>query len=242
LALHLVGELSFRTLAEICDCDPKTARKRFLLALRRARAAAQNGGRGSGLGSPIQTPWAAQELQLAGSGAFRFSPHLELRGFDDGLAIGLAGRVVMTHWYGRVDAAALDLLLRETRFVHHGGGGKFGYLAIVEPSCHPPGIAERSKILELLRFFRNDLAAYASVQRSNPFVYPIMSTLAVLARIPFPMRFRPDIESAAHWLYATLGEETGLPDEASLIQAAAALQSHWESRQVALGERESRAV
>ena len=39
LALHVVGDLSFRTLGEILACDPKTARRRFLTALQRARVA-----------------------------------------------------------------------------------------------------------------------------------------------------------------------------------------------------------
>jgi RNA polymerase sigma factor (sigma-70 family) len=38
LYLHLIGEVSFRRLGQICECDPKTARKRVVTALRRARA------------------------------------------------------------------------------------------------------------------------------------------------------------------------------------------------------------
>jgi len=239
LALHLVGELSFRHLGAICDCDPKTARKRFLAALRRARALTRDGEHPPGVSEA--TPWAAQSLAGSASGTFRISEHLDLRAFDECIAIGIAGRVVITHWYGEVTAATLDLLLRETRGIHDAGKGKFGYLAIVERSCRPPGIPERAKILELLRFFRNDLAAYATVQHANPFVFPIMSALVVLARVPFPFRLHASADSAAEWLCTTLRDGTGLPHAGALIHAAAALQSHWASRESAPGRAAPRA-
>jgi hypothetical protein len=62
-----------------------------------------------------------------------------------------------------------------------------------------------------------------------------MSALAVLARIPYPMRFHPDVAGATEWLHATLGAGTGLPDVESLRRAALALQADRAGRRVASG-------
>jgi len=239
LALHIVGDLSFRTLGEICECDPKTARKRFLSAVQRARALVRDGTPGSSNGSPVSTPWAPRPSGVDPSVCrpFQLASRLDLRAFDESVAIGLAGRVVITHWYGAVTSSTLDLLLSECREMPSTLAGKFGYLALIEDSCRPPGFAERAKLLELLRFFRADVSAYATVSsvESKSLVFPIMSALGVLARIPFEMGFFLGLEQAAPWLFTRLGSDTGgWASAAPLVQAASALRSHWASHQAAL--------
>ncbi len=132
--------------------------------------------------------------------------------------MGVAGRTAISVWRGTITDETLEQFLLASRRIC-ARGTPVPYFAIVEKSCKPPGFSARSKLLELLRVFRNDIIAYATVPSAPSFVLPIMSALAVLARVPFPMRFFGGVEEASLWLFEAAGASTGVASAFELVQA-----------------------
>jgi RNA polymerase sigma factor (sigma-70 family) len=222
LALHTVGQLSFRTLAEISDCDPKTARRKFIRALGRARLLLNDPKFKTSLMPEPSTPWASRPLGEgvdAGSVA-TLAPDLDLELLDECVAVAVSGRTAISVWRGTITDETLDRFLIAARRIRSARGGPFPYLAIVEKTCKPPGFSARTKLLEMLRVFRDDVTAYATVPSASSFTLQIMSALAVLARVPFPMRFFGNVEEASRWLFDAAGASSGLESASDLIQAA----------------------
>jgi RNA polymerase sigma factor (sigma-70 family) len=222
LALHTVGQLSFRTLADISDCDPKTARRKFIRALGRARLLLDDPKFNASLTPSASTPWASRPLSdSVDSGTVAtLGPDLDLEMIDECVAVGVCGRTAISVWRGTITDETLERFLIAARRIRSAVGGPFPYLAIVETTCKPPGFSARTKLLEMLRVFRDDLTAYATVPSASSFTLQIMSALAVLARVPFPMRFFGGAEEASRWLFETAGVSTGLESASDLIQAA----------------------
>jgi RNA polymerase sigma factor (sigma-70 family) len=222
LALHTVGQLSFRTLAEISDCDPKTARRKFLRALGRARVLLSDPGFSTSLTPEASTDWASRSLgdAIPGGAVARLAPDLDVEMLDDCVAMAVTGRTAISVWRGTITDETLERFLAAFRRIRATCGSPLPYFAIVERTCRPPGFSARSKLLEMLRVFRGDVSAYATVPSGPSFALQIMSALAVLARVPFPMRFFGGVEDASLWLFETAGASTGVTSASELIRGA----------------------
>lgn len=212
LAFHVAGGLSFRALAEICGCDPKTVRKRYGLAGRRAQQL------GKALEARAEPLFRARFVEAGASGRSASGPsdrtdesgaererqsgsHLIPHGpepcGDEAVTVATEGAILIAHWHGRVTQRSLDLIESASERLRR--SGRFSYLAINEPTSPVPGRLERARILELFRRYREDVQALGNVVR-YPFVAPIITAIATLARAPFPVRFERSLEAACQWL------------------------------------------
>lgn len=252
LALHVVGGLSFRTLGEVCECDPKTARKRYLSASKRAKSLIPVNVARRSKPDPIrpdQTPAenSAALIRNAGLRAHRrrtampglatlrrngVSDHFTEKqpshsaspltplACDDALSIGLAGRVLLTHWRSRPTRRSMDLLLAQMEVTRNRLGGCFTYLEVFDASWQTPKLAERSLMLELIRCHGSDWTAYAAVSPAESLLPPIMRTLLLLAGAwSISTCFTSTLDHATSWLFATLGVETDVSSAEALLGA-----------------------
>ncbi|HEX4407061.1 MAG TPA: sigma-70 family RNA polymerase sigma factor [Polyangia bacterium] len=219
LALHEVGDLSFRALGDLCGCDPKTAKKRFLSAERRAQALLRDGA-ARAFGAPDndvgELAWAAGTLDGEGV-LLEETPTLR---------IGTYGAVMITSWCGPFTARELDVVRACMKGLATRVGARVGHLAFIEPGCPKPGFGDRNIIVEMLRSARTFIAfeAFVGTPRNGLIAQAVLLAMGALARTAFPIRVFPGAAPAAAWLKSSWDKTRGLPwDRDGLLAAAEAV-------------------
>jgi RNA polymerase sigma-70 factor, ECF subfamily len=223
-ALRVIGGLSIDELAEIANCDPKTARKRLMTAERRLGTLLADAPPAGQWLTPEEQPWKrppadpSQEIRSLG-----FEPEFKIIGVAPGLKVAVLGSAIISDWPGGPTMDALDMLDSCIKEALRWSRIRMGYFAIIEPSSEFPSFEARQKMSKMLKAFSDDCLAYGTVVqgRLGRVAAAIMTALGALSRVPFPMRFFSSVDDASRWMADRIAGSLGAPDAAELIEAAA---------------------
>jgi RNA polymerase sigma-70 factor, ECF subfamily len=224
LALHDVGELPLTDLARLVEHDRKTVRKRLVNARRRvSRLVCQTEQAGAPIGrtTPPRSP-SLMEHAARGRAQGCATDQLDVVHVSEGRTVGLIGNVGIASW-SRATPEILDNLLQIAGKNIERCGGEIAYLALIEPTFEPPGLAARQKIVEALEIVGPYLSAFALVLLGgmSSIGAQILNGLMLLARPRFPMRHFDAIEPAAAWLCSSYARSAHGPLGARELVTAA---------------------
>jgi RNA polymerase sigma-70 factor (ECF subfamily) len=216
LALHDGGDMPLAALARLVEHDRKTVRRRLVEA--RVRVSRWLGAAAAGsvvAGAPVAARGRPAVPVASGFPVVRRSTEPATR---------VIGNVTVADWRGPpVEAAAIEAELAQAPHGIARCGGTIAYLAIVEPTVHPPALDARLKIVEAFDEVGPFLGAFAAVLwgAHAPVNRAILEGLAVLARPRFPLRCFDSLREAAAWLCSTGRRGTAGPLAPADVLAAA---------------------
>src|SRR5262245_53836650 len=219
LALHDLGDVP-TTIAELLECDRKTAHKRLAIARRRLARLLRDGyARRDELADPEHAE-DLRQLDLADSSLLNDS--LQVLELTPNVNVGLIGNVVITYWPGAAPVKAFEIIESHFDDIAEVCNNRSVYFAIVGATIRPPPLDSRKKILEMLRTYARSLLAYGTALQGGAswIARPIMTGLSRLVRTEFPMRFFNGIDGAAAWL-ARYSRGSDGPLTAAALAAAA---------------------
>lgn len=154
LALRLAADMPFRTLAELHDCDAKTMRKRYQLALRQLQ-------RHLAAGVPVPFDDVANSngrLELAPPSSIRL-----LGPAEQSLALGVQDRTLIVSFRGAFTDAALERFLGFGEELVKERGAGLSCLSVVEPFWPAPRYEERQRLNRAMRFLDEFCSAFSLV-------------------------------------------------------------------------------
>jgi RNA polymerase sigma-70 factor (ECF subfamily) len=200
LALHDLGDVPMTTIAELLECDRKTAHKRLAIARRRLARLLRDGYARREELAGHEDAEDLRPLDLADSSLLNDS--LQVLELTPNVNVGLIGNVVITYWPGAAPVKAFEIVESHFDDIAEVCNNRSVYFAIVGATIRPPPLASRKKILELLRTYARSLQAYGTALQGGAswIARPIMTGLSRLVRTEFPMRFFNGIDAAAAWL------------------------------------------
>jgi RNA polymerase sigma-70 factor (ECF subfamily) len=199
LALHDLGDTPMTLIAELLDCDRKTAHRRLAVARRRLANLLRDETGGGDLRGALAPSW---EMLPPEGDTSLLNGFFQVLDLTPDLNIGLIGNVLMTYWNAAVPPEAMDLLESHSKDLYEICDRRVVYFATVGPKVGVPRLEARKRILEILRTHGHIVQAYGTaIQGGHAWVVqPIMTGLVRLIRPPFPMRFFSGIEKTAAWL------------------------------------------
>jgi RNA polymerase sigma-70 factor (ECF subfamily) len=220
LALHDLGDLPMTSIAELLECDRKTAHRRLAVARRRLARLLRDGPAGREELSVRARASALEPADFTDSSLLNSS--LQVLELTPTVNLGLIGNVVITSWPGAASLEAIELVgshFDDVRDLvnHHGV-----YFAVVGALTRPPPLAARNKIVELFRGYAGAMVAYGTALQGGAswIARPIMTGLSRLVRTDFPMRFFSGIDATAAWLAPYSRTPDGQLTPAALAAAA----------------------
>jgi RNA polymerase sigma-70 factor (ECF subfamily) len=231
LALHDVGEMPLSELARLVAHDRKTVRSRLVRARRRVSHwvsghAVPGAGVRSGV-APRITPAASpfmRDQAARGRVAGCAASELQILRVSPEHCSGALGNVTVSDWRGpHIGVDMLDSVMAQAPYTLEKCGGEIAYLALIEPTLHPPALDVRQRIVDALEVIGPYFRAFAVVllgdnARINQ---PILEGLTLLARPRFPMHFFSCLPAAAGWLCDTVARCAEGPLAANDLVAAA---------------------
>jgi len=231
LALHDAGEMPLSELARLVAHDRKTVRSRLVRARRRVShwvsgRAVPGAGVRSGV-APRVTPAASpfmRDQAARGRVAGCAASELQVLRLSPEHCSGALGNVAVSDWRGPdIGVDMLDSVMAQAPYTLEKCGGEIAYLALIEPTLHPPALDVRQRIVDSLEVIGPYFRAFAVVllgdnARINQ---PILEGLALLARPRFPMQFFSSLPAAAGWLCDTVARCAEGPLAAADLVAAA---------------------
>lgn len=229
IALRLVSDMPFRTLAELHDCDVKTVRKRFEAAARRLQQHLLSGRAGTAQGElPSQERLSGEpfeQLAVRGAGGTDF-------------ALGALDRTLIVSWGGRFNEDALRSFLSFGQALVEPRGARLRCLSVVEPTWPTPRFEDRARIAAALRFLERYCEAFSLVGADHNYrlAEQILRGLGFLQGARYPFGTFNDLQAGARWL---VSRERPSP-EAAPAQASRLIQAVGETQERAAAQRPHR--
>lgn len=193
LALRLAADMSFRSLAELHDCDVKTMRKRYQLALRQLQ-------RHLAAGVPVPFEGVANS-----NGRLELTPPsgITLLGPADGsLALGVKDRTLIVSFRGAFTDAALERFLAFGEELVKERGAGLSCLSVVEPFWPSPRYEERQRLNEAMQFLDAFCGAFSlvGVDQNQRLAEQIVRAHGFLQQTSYSFGSFDSVHAGARWV------------------------------------------
>lgn len=192
LALRLAGDMPFRSLADLHDCDVKTVRKRFQLAESKLRKHLLRGAVPELAGlRPKELIRVARSTDAPG--LILAEPEVRVGAYDDTLILS---------WHGSFSEKALERFLGFGETLVKERGSRLRCLSVVDHSFAVPRFEERQRILEAIRFLDEYCEALSLVgdAHNHRVLDQILRGLGFLGQARYSFGSFPSVEAGAGWL------------------------------------------
>jgi RNA polymerase sigma factor (sigma-70 family) len=197
LALRLAADVPFRSLAELHDCDVKTARKRFQVAMRRLRQNLL----ALGALEPAPDSTRARPAPWAVGGSRATLPAIAP---TSEVAIGAFERTLILSWRGGFSQRALEAFLGSAESMLKERGPSLNCLSVMEPAWPVPRFEERQRVQQVVRFLDQNCQAVGLIatDHNQRVAEQILTSLGFLQQARYSFGSFNSVESGAGWLTA----------------------------------------